>query len=209
MADRGTDESLMLAFKAGDSRAFEELVRRHRAAVFNFLLRLAGNRQRAEDLLQETWLRIVRSAPNWEAQAKFTTWAFTIARNQCMDAMRKDSYRRAGSLDAPAGDGEDDRPLADRVAGTGAQPDREAYNAALRPLIERALAALPSEQREVFLLREYHGVAFKEIAQVTGVPENTVKSRMRYALEGLRRRLAAMGVQGDMAEDGSARGIAG
>jgi RNA polymerase sigma-70 factor (ECF subfamily) len=68
--------------------------------------------------------------------------------------------------------------------------------------LERAIATLPEEQREVFLLREYAGVAFKEIARVTGVPENTVKSRMRYALEGLRRRLGEAGIDGDLAEDG-------
>jgi RNA polymerase sigma-70 factor (ECF subfamily) len=68
--------------------------------------------------------------------------------------------------------------------------------------LERALASLPEEQREVFILREYSGIPFKDIAEVTGVSENTVKSRMRYALEGLRRRLAELGVDGDLAEDG-------
>ena len=72
--------------------------------------------------------------------------------------------------------------------------------------MEQAIASLPPEQREVFLLREYSGIAFKEIAEVTSTSENTVKSRMRYALEGLRRRLAELGVDGDLAEDGRAAG---
>lgn len=193
------DEALMLAFKAGDARAFEVLVHRHRAAVFNFLFRLSGNRQRAEDLLQETWLKVIRSAAGYETRARFTTWLYTIARNLCMDALRKESYRRADSLDAAPD--EESAPLGERVASSDAMPDRGAHNANLRPLLERALASLPPDQREVFLLREYHGVQFKEIAQVTGVPENTVKSRMRYALEGLRKRLQELGVEGDMAED--------
>lgn len=191
------DEALMLAFKAGDARAFEVLVHRHRGGVFNFLLRLSGNRQRAEDLLQETWLKVIRSASGYETRARFTTWLYTIARNLCMDALRKESYRRADSLDAAPS--EDGAPLGERLPSGAALPDRGAHNAALRPLIERALSSLPPEQREVFLLREYHGVPFKEIAQVTGVPENTVKSRMRYALESLRRRLQELGVDGDMA----------
>ncbi|MFZ5471017.1 MAG: RNA polymerase sigma factor [Myxococcota bacterium] len=205
-----TDEQLMLAFQSGDARAFETLVRRHRGPVFNFILRFAGQRQRAEDLLQETWLKVVRGAGEYEPKARFTTWVYTIARNLCVDSARKESYRQADSLDAPVGgapEGEG-RLLGESLPdGGGIGPERGAYNARVRPLLERALMSLPEEQREVFILREYNGIAFKDIAQVTGVPENTVKSRMRYALEGLRRRLAELGVEGDLAEDG--RTVAG
>src|SRR6185295_7672351 len=100
-------------------------------------------------------------------------------------------------LDAPARDAEDGRAVGDTVGDeVNAGPERGAHNARLRPMLQKALASLPEEQREVFLLREYHGVSFKEIAQVTGVNENTVKSRMRYALEGLRKRLSELGVDG-------------
>mgnify|MGYP002407454161 CR=1 FL=1 len=208
MTESLADETLMLRFKAGDARAFEQLVRRHRTPVFNFLLRLCGHRQRAEDLLQETWLKVIRGASGYEPRAKFTTWLYTIARNQCMDALRKESYRKAESLEASAGNGADERPLVERFASVHAAPDRNAHNAALRPQIEEALDRLPAEQREVFVLREYHGVPFREIAEVTGVSENTVKSRMRYALEGLRKTLSAMGVEGDMAEEAGARSLA-
>jgi RNA polymerase sigma-70 factor (ECF subfamily) len=194
----------MLAFQAGDARAFETLVRKHRTPVFNFILRFVGQRARAEDVLQETWLKVVRSAGEYTPKAKFTTWLYTIARNLCVDSARKESYRQASSLEAPAAgaDGEEGRPLGEGLPDTGASPERGAYNARLRPMLERALAALPEEQREVFILREYSGIPFKDIAEVTGVSENTVKSRMRYALDGLRRRLADMGVDGDLAEDG-------
>ncbi len=198
----------MLAFRAGDARAFETLVRRHRTPVFNFILRFTGHRARAEDVLQETWLKVVRSAREYEPKAKFTTWLYTIARNLCVDSARKESYRQASSLEAPVGSGGDEgRPLGEGLPDAGVSPERGAYNARMRPLLERALAGLPEEQREVFVLREYSGIAFKEIAEVTGVSENTVKSRMRYALEGLRRRLGEMGVDGDLAEDG--RTVAG
>jgi RNA polymerase sigma-70 factor, ECF subfamily len=204
-----SDERLMLAFQAGDARAFEALVRRHRTPVFNFILRFTGHRARAEDVLQETWLKVVRSTPEYEPKARFTTWVYTIARNLCVDSARKESYRQAASLEGPTGgaEGEEGRPLGDSLPDAGASPERGAYNARVRPLLERALAGLPEEQREVFVLREYSGVPFKEIAEVTGVSENTVKSRMRYALEGLRRRLAELGVDGDLAEDG--RTVAG
>lgn len=190
----------MLAFKSGDARAFSTLVQRHRGPVYNFILRYVGHRQRAEDLLQETWLKVVRSSGEWQPKARFTTWVYTIARNLCVDSARKETFRKTDSLDAPASQDESEgRSVGDLVADEGAQtPDRAAHNVRLRPLIEQALQALPSEQREVFLLREYQGIGFKEIAEVTGVNENTVKSRMRYALEGLRKRLEELGVDGEL-----------
>ena len=201
-----TDEQLMLAFRSGDARAFDALVRRHRTPVFNFILRYTGHRARAEDLLQETWLKAVRGAHDYEPKARFTTWVYTIARNLCVDSARKESYRQTESLEAPAGAEEDGRMLAEVLPDENAAPDRAAHNSRLRPLLERALEGLPQEQREVFILREYSGIAFKDIAVVTGVPENTVKSRMRYALDGLRKRLQELGVDGDMVEEGRAAG---
>lgn len=190
----------MLAFQGGDARAFEVLLRRHRTALFNFILRLVGDRARAEDVLQETWLKVVRSAPQYETKAKFTTWAYTIARNLCVDLKRRDVFRKTESLDATAAD-DDERPLHDPAAeGAAVNPERAAHARRTGPIVEAALAALPAEQREVFVLRELGGLAFKEIAAQTGAAENTVKSRMRYALEGLRRALLAKGVDGDLAE---------
>jgi RNA polymerase sigma-70 factor (ECF subfamily) len=116
-----------------------------------------------------------------------------------VDSARKESHRQAESLEASA---DDARGLSERLPAEGASPDREAYNARLRPLLQKALESLPAEQREVFLLREYSGIAFKEIAGITGVPEPTVKSRMRYALEGLRRALGELGVDGEWADAG-------
>lgn len=191
----------MLAFRSGNAQAFDTLVRRHRGPVFNFILRYVGIRARAEDLLQETWLKVVRGASEYEPRAKFTTWVYTIARNLCVDSARKESYRQTDSLDAPIGAIDDGRTLGEELADAGATPDRAAHNVRVRPLIEKALMSLPHEQREVFVLREYNGIAFKDIATVTGVPENTVKSRMRYALESLRKKLGELGVEGDMAEE--------
>jgi RNA polymerase sigma-70 factor (ECF subfamily) len=197
---------MMLAFRAGDARAFDAMVRRHRTPVFNFILRYTGHRARAEDLLQETWLKAVRGSQDYQPKARFTTWVYTIARNVCVDCARRESYRQTESLDAPTGAGEDGRMLAEVLPDGSAAPDRAAHNSRLRPLLERALQALPKEQREVFILREYSGIAFKDIATVTGVPENTVKSRMRYALEGLKKSLRELGVDGDMVAEGRAAG---
>ncbi len=200
------DEELFERFRRGERAAFEALLKRHRAPLFTFVLRTLGgaDRARAEDVVQDAFVRVLKGAADWEQRARFSTWLFTIARNLCLDAMRRDKHRRAESLDQPAGD-DDARPLADAIGGTEAGPERGAASARLRPVLEAALASLPAEQREVFVLRESAGVPFKEIGVLTGVSENTVKSRMRYALEALRKALAAAGVDGDLADDDDAR----
>lgn len=197
----------MLAFRQGDAQAFGVLVQRHRGPVFNFILRFAGQRARAEDLTQETWLRVIRHASAYQHHAKFTTWLYTLARNLCVDSARKESYRRTDSLEASQGPGDTGARLSETLPDTESiSPERGAQSAELRPLLEKALLELPEEQREVFLLREYSGIPFKEIAEVTGTAENTVKSRMRYALEGLRRKLSAAGVGVDEPSDQSVAG---
>jgi RNA polymerase sigma-70 factor (ECF subfamily) len=182
-----SDERLMLRFQKGEVRAFEELVRRHRTPVFSFLLRLTGDRGRAEDLCQETFLRVVRAAEEWQPRALFRTWLFAVARNQAQDEARRKAFRRTEPQAEPAGG----------AASGDPGPEEAAAGALLRPKLEAALASLPEEQREVFVLREHAGLRFPEIAEVTGVPENTVKSRMRYALEALRERLLELGVSPD------------
>jgi RNA polymerase sigma-70 factor (ECF subfamily) len=188
-----SDEALMLRYRDGDVRAFEVLVSRHRKPVFSFILRFVREPAQAEDMLQETFLRVVKSADAYERQAKFTTWLFTIARNLCVDASRRAKHRRAASLDAPppGADGASGKStLGDLVASDGAGVDRQVIGRQLQVRMKEAIEALPDEQREIFLLREVADLQFNEIAEIVGCPENTVKSRMRYALEKLREALA-------------------
>lgn len=192
-----TDEELVAAYRHGDAGAFELLLRRHRAPLFTFLLRMSNDRERAEDLTQEAFLRVIKSAQEWEERARFQTWLYTIARNLCVDASRRERFRRADSLDAEGPDGAS--PMVDSVPSPGIDPARGAASARLRPLLAKALVSLPAEQREVFVLREQGGLPFKEIAEIVRANENTVKSRMRYALEGLRKALAAAGIDADAA----------
>jgi RNA polymerase sigma-70 factor (ECF subfamily) len=186
-----TDEALMLSFRDGDARAFEELVTRHRRGLFNFLLRSVQNRSRAEELLQEVFLRVVRSKDRYEKTAKLTTWLYTIARNLCVDESRRAKFRRTVSLDAPRRGAEDDSPaMVDTVPADQVATDEAAAAPQIRQRLAKAIDVLPEDQREVFLMRQISGLSFKEIGEIVGAPENTVKSRMRYALEKLRQELA-------------------
>lgn len=200
MAADETDEQLMRRFQRGEARAFETLMRRHRTPIHAFLCRLVGDRARAEDLLQETFLRVIKGVAGWEPRAAVRTWLFTIARNLAADEARRRAFRDAEPLDPREGEA----PRAERLPDGGRLPDDAAGDALVRPRLEAALAALPAEQREVFLLREHAGLSFPEIATATGANENTVKSRLRYALVALRDRLAADGVAPDLAPAGKA-----
>lgn len=201
--DDRTDEELMAAYKGGEVGAYRVLVERHHAPVYRFCLRALRNPELAADGAQEIFLRVVKHAPTWERKAKFTTWLYTMARNWCIDEARKARFRKTESLNEKVGkDGDGSEERLDRVESTVPQQDRLADNTRLRKAIDDAVAELPDEQREVFLLREMSGLQFKDIADLTGVGENTVKSRMRYALQALQKRLQAQGfVAGAAAEE--------
>lgn len=186
-----SDEGLMLRYQKGDVRAFEVLLTRHRKPIFNFILRYVGDRAQAEDLMQEVFLRLIKGADAYQKQAKFTTWLYTIARNLCVDASRRGKHRKAYSLDVPMSEdaGKDGGTLLDVVADKSAGTDRKVISKELHGRLHAAIGKLSEDQREVFLMREFLDMPFREIADVVGCPENTVKSRMRYALEKLREEL--------------------
>jgi RNA polymerase sigma-70 factor (ECF subfamily) len=179
----------MVRYQRGDREAFAELVRRYSGPIYNFSFRHVRHAPIAEDVTQEVFLRLVQKAAEFKHEARFSTWLYTIARNLCIDHLRKLKHRRHASLDQS---GADEAPLGERLPAGGATADteRSAVSSEVLHAIESAVDALPEEQREVFLLREIANMPFKEIAIATGVGENTVKSRMRYALDRLQQALA-------------------
>ena len=187
-----TDEVLMMQFQGGDQVAFAVLVRRHKTPIFNFILRQIHNRSVAEDVVQDVFIRVVQKASTFKHEARFTTWVYSIARNLCIDHLRKMALRRHASLDQPPSKDRDKPPLADRIADAhpSTAADRSLIGEDIGRRITAAVEQLPSDQREVFLLRQVGKIPFKDIADMTGVPENTVKSRMRYALERLQEALS-------------------
>jgi RNA polymerase sigma-70 factor (ECF subfamily) len=186
------DEALMMRYQRGDLNAFGEIVSRHKTPIFNFVLRQVGASGAAEDLVQEVFVRVIENAGTFKHEAKFTTWAYTIARNLCVDHHRKASHRRHASLDERDKREHGEGPsLGEQVADSHprASTERNAISNEIQLKVVAAVDALPSDQREVFLLRQVANLPFQEIAMITGAPENTVKSRMRYALERLQEAL--------------------
>jgi RNA polymerase sigma-70 factor (ECF subfamily) len=182
-----TDEALMLRYARGDVGAFELLLERHRRPLYGYLCRILKNKELAEDTFQEVFIRVMKARAKYRKTAKFSTWLYRIAHNASIDALRREGYRKTESLSKPASArGDSDFALQDAIPspnpGPDAEFDRRQFSGVLKQCIER----LSPEQREVFVLRQYQDIPFREIARVAGVTESTVKSRMRYALKALR-----------------------
>lgn len=161
-----------------DKHEFERLIERHGPGLFSFLLYRLGRREDAEDAYAEVIMKAWQGLAGYQERGRVQAWLFTIAHRQVVDAVRKESHRRAAPL-------EDGPEPASREPG----PEREAEGGYARERIGRVLAELPPEQRDVFLMREYGGLSFKEVAEATGCPLSTALARMRYAVLKLRDRL--------------------
>ncbi len=179
MTETPTDAALMLRYRDGDVSAFETLYRRHNDGLYRYLLRLSLNRATAEDLYQEVWSRVIKARRRYRPTAKFTTYLYRIAHNCFIDQVRRNKrYAGDGGLDP------------DEILDTAGSPEQKTDQAMLRRRLFRALADLPDEQRDVFLLFEEAGLSLDEIAVTTGVNRETAKSRLRYANNKLRIALA-------------------
>jgi RNA polymerase sigma-70 factor (ECF subfamily) len=176
-----SDEELLAAYAAGDARAFAELYERHERPVYRYFLR-QGAAAAADDLLQETWMAVIRHAERFEPRARFTTWLYTVARSKLVDHWR--GIDPALSLDEAAND-PDDAALEIAAAET-VRPDVQALSRAQARAFVEAVEALPAAQREAFLLQAEGGLSLEEIAAVTQAGRETVKSRLRYAMGRLR-----------------------
>ncbi|RMG13537.1 MAG: sigma-70 family RNA polymerase sigma factor [Planctomycetota bacterium] len=183
MQDRAdTDEALLARYRAGDPSALDALVDRYGRSVYAFIHRTLGPEAAAEDLAQEVWLRVIRGVGRFDGRARFSTWLFQVARNACLDHLRR---RRRHPPPARA-DSETASGL-DGLAAPGPSILERVSGRELGALVDEAVRELPAPQREVFLLREHTPLTFGEIGELLGVPRETVKSRMRYALAAVRR----------------------
>ena len=180
-AIRASDEEILSTFLKGDEAMFTELVRRYEKPLYAFICRMTGDEADASDLFQETFVRVYRSAGSFRRDSRFKTWLYAIAANLCRSRLRKDRGEVTLSLDA--GD------AARELSSPGEPGPNGLESEEIGRHVTAAVKELPSEQREVVLLRVYDEMSYAEIATTLGRPLGTVKTQMRLAVQRLRGRL--------------------
>lgn len=170
-----SDETLMKAYADGSMAAFETLYQRHRGPLYRYILRQAGNTATANDLYQGCWEKIIRARGQYRSTAPFKAWMYRIARNHLIDHFRR--TRPSADL-AP-----------DELATANPGPDAYTESEMRGGDLSAAINQLPPEQREVLLLKLESGLDLADIAEITGVNSETAKSRLRYAVDKLKRTL--------------------
>ena len=179
-----SDEELIAAYLAGDTKAFAELTKRHLGGVYSFTVRFIGNAEEAEDITQETFLKAWKSLKKYGSRAsKFKTWLFRIARNSAIDFLRKKKHIPFSQFETESGT----NVLTETVADTEELPDTLLMKLEDAKELNVTLEQLPPKAREILLLYYTNELTFEEIGTILGEPTNTVKSRHRRALQALRK----------------------
>ncbi|HUV04967.1 MAG TPA: sigma-70 family RNA polymerase sigma factor [Armatimonadota bacterium] len=187
----------MARFQAGDSGAMEELFARFQKPLFNFFYRMVGRRETAEDLVQETFLKLCRFGRSFRgSDAKFTTWLYSVAGNQCRDYLRHTARRPETPL--PDLEQNHSGDLTDLTAADDSPVEDYLIRMEVRAALESAIESLPEKERVAIVLREYHGLEYREIAEVLGSPIGSVKVLIFRARQRLRDKLKDLA-----AEDGT------
>ncbi len=184
---RDPDVRLMLEVQADSAAAFEELMLRYQSRAVNILEHLVGDRDQAEDLAQEVFLRVYRARKNYTPGAKFSTWLFTIVNNVASNALRTRCRRREVTLRAQDS-GSTGLPSMDRLvmASSGQMPTRQVDKAEMREIVRMALAALNERQRMAVLLSKFEGLSYADIAQSMELSPQAIKSLLSRARANLR-----------------------
>jgi RNA polymerase sigma-70 factor (ECF subfamily) len=175
---KGAEAIALESARVDDAEAFRMLVEQNSHKMFRLAFRMTGNEQDAEDVVQETFLRAYRHIGRYDARARVSTWLYTIASNCAIDLLRKRRRRRTESLDhtearAPA--------VAD-----GPGPDRSMFGVEVRDRIEAELEKLSAKERAAFTLRHFEGQSIREISEIMGTPEGSVKNNIFRAVRKLR-----------------------
>ena len=179
-----TDVQLIEEYLSGDISSFNILVKRWEKLIYNFVYRYIGDLEIAKDVTQNVFIKIYQNLYKLKEHDKFSSWTYTIAANLCKDEIKKMRRKSSVPIDCIKEKNENDYNL---VEDSSAQPDAKLNQVQLEQLIKQALQAIPEEQRVVIIMKEYQGLKFNEIAQTLGEPLNTVKSRMYYGLNALRK----------------------
>ena len=195
MADQlDPDAALMLRVKQGDAEAFEELVEKYKRPVLNLVYRIIGDPTEAEDVAQNVFVQVFKSADRYRVSAKFSTWLFTIARNLCLNEIRRRKRHPADSLDAPTFNDEEPRQYQDQKT---AAPGENLAESELISKIAEAVHDLPENQRTALLLFRDQELAYEDISEVIGCSLSATKSLIHRARETLKARLKPYLKKGD------------
>lgn len=172
-----SDERLTETFLDGERACFDELVRRYSGPIYAFVLRMVGRAEDADDLTQDVFVQLLKSLPGARRDLPLRPWIYVIARNKCLDHLKRRRALPFSSLVSP----ESDDPVTDHLADYAPLPEELAERADLRDLLHEAIAALPPRYRTVVALRYSTDLTFGEIAAVLDLPENTVKTHFQRA----------------------------
>ncbi len=179
-----TDEDLIERFQRGDLYAFDLIVKRYKDQLLNFIYRFVGSQEEAEDIVQETFLRVYRKRKAYKRIAKFSTWIYTIAGNLARTELRRRKRRRLFSVTDM---GFEDRDY--EISDDGLSPEREAHGVMQEEIIQKEIEKLSPKFREVIILRDIQELSYEEISKIIKVPIGTVKSRVNRARLRLQSRL--------------------
>ena len=187
-------ELLQLFVNSELEAAFTTLVLRHKRQVYNFIYKMVGKAEPAEDIFQETLLRVMKNAGSYTPRAKFTTWALQIARNLTLDHYKRENLRQHASIDATTGGEGEEQTFASLLKGTGPQSIDVLQHRELIEEVRVGITHLPQNQREALILRVHQDMPYAEIAEVLGSPEGTVKYWVHEAIAALSRHLQKRGL---------------
>ena len=189
-----TDEGLVKRFLEGDQDSFNLLMWRWEKPLYHFIYRMIGDQEEARDICQESFLRAYRSLKGFRQKAKFSSWLYKIAINQCHSWGRKRNRARVISLSEIAR-GDEYAPREEREGASNSPMEATLQRRESKIMVRQALARLPEKQRLIIILKEYQGLKFSEIAQLLRRPVSTVKSRLYAGLVALSAILASPAVQ--------------
>ena len=183
-----TDVELIQSFIEGNQADFNTLVWRWEKSIYNFILRYLGQKELARDLTQKTFIRVYKNIHKLRDARRFSSWIYQIASNLCKDELKKKTHRDLLSIDTIQENSENGHLMPEElIDNENNHPDSTLNQKQIGMIIQKALQQIPEEQRIVIIMKEYQGLKFKEIAEALGEPLNTVKSRMYYGLNGLRK----------------------
>ncbi len=186
------DYELVKRFTKGSNDAFETLVLRHKRQVYNFIYKMVGKPEPADDLFQETFLRVLKNAHTYRPRAKFTTWTLQIARNVTLDYFKRENLRQHVSLDANVPG--DEKPLRNLIPGNDPPSQDILLSKEMLEEVQSAIKRLPLHQQEALVLRVNEGLAYAEISEIVGSPEGTVKYWVHEAVAALTKYLGKRGL---------------